>query len=336
MLKKLFKFDGEWSDTAGQVLPVEVRDTELAIPRRIFFFWEGKKLPERYRQNIDYLKAMNPEYDIAVVDSRKGKSVIKSISKPLFDIFDDISIPAVKSDIIRMALLYKYGGWYCDCDSSPRVSPDFWSKTGSDLILFSVQENKKRNIQNSILGGVAGHPFFRTAIEIMGHVVCGKHAHYSVYRSTGPVICMQAASRYVAQEGVLVTPIDYELIDVITGGTKGSWVFQERCGIWSNAKSPVVFRGDTALERFESLDAFEYFKDMFDRYPKNRVDNYRKMLRRAGKHYVHKHGISKEITELSERFIIHSNRAYFKELLEVVERCGDSASSAKIQKILEK
>ena len=75
---------------------------ELSIPKRIFFFWEGGKLPERYRKNITYLKAMNPEYDISVVDSRKGKSVIKSISKPLYDVFDDINIPAVKSDIIRV------------------------------------------------------------------------------------------------------------------------------------------------------------------------------------------------------------------------------------------
>lgn len=292
----------------------------VSIPRRVFFFWEGGDLPQPYRRNVRYFQEVNPDYDVEVIDSTAALEVVRELSPELFEIFEAIRIPAVRSDIIRMAVLYKHGGWYVDCDTSPRVSLDYWSRSGAKLVLFKVLAANKVAIQNSIMGGTAGHPFFKRSIEIMGRVVGSRSWHYNVYKSTGPAIVMQAASVFAGDPSTLLEEMDYSLVDVISGGTKGSWTYQERCGIWSNEQHPLEFNPNTAVERLESLEAFEYFKKSFEDFPATKAENYRKLLLRCGVQYVRRHGIGKEIAGLSRQYVPAEEVDYHRSLASMMRK----------------
>ena len=304
------------------------------IERNLFFYWEGPRLPDIYDNSIRYITAVNPEYEVALVDGTCARDRLKDLAPRLEAIFDDILIPAVKSDIMRMAILHKFGGWYLDCDSRPRVGLDHWGMGDHDLALKYVVVNGKMSVHNSIIGGAAGHGFFAHSLRLMERVVVDRLTHYSVYRSTGPDLCLLSATPFLRAESTRFDPMDYELIDVIQSPHKGTWTFQECCGLWANDTDPVVFRPHVELARIERLDALAYFRRMFDRFAATQADNYKKLMLRAGVHYVHKHGISDEILSLSERFVPNGERAYYNRLHDKLAEQKDEAGLARLARIM--
>jgi len=108
------------------------------IPNRVFFIWFGNKLPWAVGLAILSVKRVqNPEEIFLYVDSEisgdgydliKGipNLVLKKIDSSLFSdlndkgliwqLFQKFQKPALKSDLLRFALVYKYGGVYLDTD----------------------------------------------------------------------------------------------------------------------------------------------------------------------------------------------------------------------------
>jgi len=108
------------------------------IPNRVFFIWFGNRLP--WATGLAILSAkqvQNPEEILLYVDSEisgDGYDLIKDtpgitlkkIDESLFSdlndngliwrLFQKFKKPALKSDLLRFALVYKYGGVYLDTD----------------------------------------------------------------------------------------------------------------------------------------------------------------------------------------------------------------------------
>jgi hypothetical protein len=108
------------------------------IPNRVFFIWFGNKLP--WAAGLAILSAkrvQNPEEILLYADSEitgDGYDLIKDVPGIALKIIDDSLFsdlndnglilklfqrfrkPALKSDLLRFALVYKYGGVYLDTD----------------------------------------------------------------------------------------------------------------------------------------------------------------------------------------------------------------------------
>lgn len=289
-------------------------------------------MPSIYKNSIEYIRATNPGFEVRVVDSTIARDTLKSISPDLDSVFDDILIPAVKSDIMRMAILHKFGGWYIDCDSRPRIGVDFWADSSTELVLNWVDVGGKVSLQNSFLGGKREHDFFVRALTLMGKIIPRRMAHYNVYRSSGPEICLLAATPYVKDSRTNFSEMDYKFIDVIMGHTKGSWTFQECCGIWGNEQNPVKFNGNVPIGRIESLDAFNFFKKTFAKFPKTENENMRNLMVRAGAHYVYKHKISEEVCDLFVKYVPVSMSDAYKKLQEKLKEIGSQNGYERISK----
>lgn len=301
------------------------------VEKNIFFYWTGGQLPELYKKNVDYTKLVNPDYRTLVVDDDFCIPVLSRLVPDAVDLYQKISIPAVKSDIMRMALLYEFGGWYVDCDMRPRVSLDYWASMDFDLYLFWVNNSNKVSIQNCFLGGRAGHEFFRHALNTFFRILEDGGFNYHVYKVTGPDAVLAASGGYLHDAETRFEQMDYAYIDVFGEVSKGSWTYQECCGIVHDRDDPPIIRTNVDLSRIESLTAFEYFVSVFDRYPATQARNYGKLLSRAGVHYVHKHKINDVITELSLKYADHiSDATYFSRLTEKLEEQGDRKNIEKV------
>lgn len=308
----------------------------MSIPSKIFFYWDGPNMSSTYERNIEHVRILNSDWDVKVVDDNFCLPILEKNFPEYVSLYKKIVIPAAKSDIMRLALLYEYGGWYIDCDMRPRVTLDYWDYSNKSLYLFWVLNGKKKALSNNFIGAAPGHPFMKKALKIIFSFLEKRFFINSVYNSTGPNAVFCAIGSYVHDRATEFQEMDYSVIDVIGDNTKGSWTYQENCGIWHDEQNPPVFYPHVSLDRIESLDAFHYYCKTFDKYPENRAENYGKLLQRAGVHYLHKHNLIQEISELTEEFLPYiKDKEYFKRLADKYKEKGCRDLARKFYRIYE-
>ena len=105
------------------------------IPKVIWLFWDTTEKPPLVRCTIDRVKSLNPDHEIRLLDAKNLSDYIDSS----FLIHNHIT-SSHKSDIIRLELLAKYGGFWLDATCI--FNEDFsWAHTASaenssDLVAF--------------------------------------------------------------------------------------------------------------------------------------------------------------------------------------------------------
>jgi len=86
------------------------------IPKKIHFIWIGSELPRWVNSLIiKRWKKLNPDFQIVV----HGEELLETCSSEYRKMFDKLEDVSSKSDILRLAVLKKEGGWYFDCDFVP-------------------------------------------------------------------------------------------------------------------------------------------------------------------------------------------------------------------------
>lgn len=282
------------------------------MKKNIFFFWDGPNITAPLKKNIEYTQAIHPDYNVQLV---KGSDVLPILERrypELASIYNDIRIPAVKSDIARLVLVEEHGGWYIDCDMSLRISLKHYDLLEKDLYLFWRVDNNKITVPNALIGGKKNHPFFERAITIISNLLFNKIHNYSVFKTTGPISLVPSSSEFSHDKNVFYEELDYTKFDVINDGeTKGSWTYQENCGILINEQNPPVFNPNSALDRIGSEKALEYYKTIFDDFPSTRNKNYRALLKRLALHYIKTPSLREEVTTLVETYMVDENNKDF-------------------------
>ena len=82
------------------------------IPKKIHQIWIGKEVPKKYKKwRVSWMKN-HPEYEYFLWDETK----ILKLDLINRNQFKRAINPAVKSDIARYEILYKFGGIYVDTD----------------------------------------------------------------------------------------------------------------------------------------------------------------------------------------------------------------------------
>lgn len=309
----------------------------MSIEANIHYIWMGGEIPAPYRKGISFTEMINPDYNVKVHDLGDILPVLEEHAPVLAKFVDTIQIPAAISDIARLALIYAYGGWYVDTDTVPRVAIDYWANSGHEAYIFSRIDNSKLIVQNSLLGAKAGHPVFLHALRVIERLLESRQYNYSVYSATGPIALIAAVSPFVSEPKVYFDEMDYSLVNVIGGGTKGSWTYQENCGILMSQEEPPVFNPHSSLDRIGSVEAWRFYRKVFDMYPETRQRNYVRLLERLGVHHVHKKKLKGEVLELAQEFLpIEDHEEFYRKLVDELSAQGDAPLGFKYGSMLSK
>ncbi|MDD9801225.1 MAG: glycosyltransferase [Deltaproteobacteria bacterium] len=96
------------------------------MPRQVWMFWEQgvEAAPEIVRECIAAWPRMNPGWEVRVLDGAAARRAAPRFAKlakrcPL-------STPTVRSDLLRLELLARYGGVWADATTLPRRPLDEW------------------------------------------------------------------------------------------------------------------------------------------------------------------------------------------------------------------
>lgn len=78
------------------------------VPKKIWMYWDSLDIPLYIQKIIQKTKLMNPDYELILLNKLTVSEYLKDL-----DFYDNISL-AHKADIIRLKLLYDYGGIWID------------------------------------------------------------------------------------------------------------------------------------------------------------------------------------------------------------------------------
>ena len=130
--------------------------------------------------------------------------------KPILQAYRQASHAAQKADILRLALLYEYGGVYADAD-------DVCLKPLAHLIpekakLLFYQE-EYATVGNNFIAAQPRHPVLKQALDYaVAALLAGDKD--SIWLSTGPAMLSRALALYLAQNWSHATPQELGVIVV--------------------------------------------------------------------------------------------------------------------------
>lgn len=132
----------------------------MKIPKKIHIIWVGEQeFP--YKDNYQTWVDKNPDFEVKLWTDENIPKLINQ------DIYDQIPINAVKADLLRIELLYKYGGLYVDADS---VCKKPIKELVEDLDLFSGENAQTTNrdkitkMSNGFMGCKKGDNAMKRAV----------------------------------------------------------------------------------------------------------------------------------------------------------------------------
>ena len=141
------------------------------VPKIIHFIWIGSIIPNKYIDNLNSYVVNNPHYTINLWVDRNYEfpiNGVKIININSIDIINNHELNLVenygaKADILRLEILYKYGGIYSDIDS--RSLKGFDKKFLKDTVTYI--ESGWNNLQNAFLCFSKENIFIRYCIECL-------------------------------------------------------------------------------------------------------------------------------------------------------------------------
>lgn len=152
-------------------------------PNTIVQFWNTPDLPEDISELVATWKVQNPsmEHKLFSYDSAL-QFIAEHYGSEIKNLFESAALPAMQSDIFRVAYCLKMGGFYIDCGTrcNAPIQPLL-----SDDLLFLVRK-WHGGIWNGAIGCNAGHP----ALEwIWDRIIQNLKARNSndVWKLTGPL-----------------------------------------------------------------------------------------------------------------------------------------------------
>ena len=170
------------------------------IPKLIHQIWIGGEVPQTLVDMADSVKAANPDYEYKLWLESDADSFQFETKK----IYDAATNPGQKSDILRYAILKKYGGIYLDTD--------FIGVKSFDQLLHldffvGVSYDKEPTLFNGLIGAVPNHPVIIEA-NVFGEIRDGDGM--DVIKTTGPWFLTKKLFKNIDKAGkIVVLPLTY-------------------------------------------------------------------------------------------------------------------------------
>lgn len=137
------------------------------IPRIFHQIWVGPNpMPEEFHAYTESWKTHHPDWEMRLWTE---DNLPEGLRRP--EVYERLRMPAERSDILRLDLLWRFGGVYLDTDFECRRSIE---PLVADLDFFAALLKPGR-VNNAIIGAVPEHPILDRALndirprEFFGH-----------------------------------------------------------------------------------------------------------------------------------------------------------------------
>jgi len=235
----------------------------MEIPKNIILFWHDKiAMPADFNKCITMTMKSHSGFELIFSDDDDVKKIIRNEFSQFIDLYERNRIPASRSDIARLILLYKFGGIYFD------MSMEFY-KPLSDII--SMKENLvlvrrddlpqfKNNPENAhFINGIIASPprsnfILHCLKKIYFNLSSGIHNYY-VTIATGPIVITEAITE--KRNAINFTPLSFSVLKENyfksrkIAGISNRWVKMQGDGIIDSAHYDQKGLLDEVWQKFQ-------------------------------------------------------------------------------------
>lgn len=175
----------------------------LGVPKRIFQYWDKSTPPNEILAYIKSWIQHNPDYSHQLFNDQTARKFLRDHYAPkVLMAYSQAMHAAQKADILRLALLYEYGGIYVDADDVCLKPLAQWLP--KDIKILFYQE-EYATVGNNFIACIAKHPVIKQAIdyaiESLLHI-----DKSSIWLATGPAMVSRALALYLGQNWSQKTP----------------------------------------------------------------------------------------------------------------------------------
>jgi hypothetical protein len=215
------------------------------------------ELPAWLRPYYDRAKELHPDWEMNIYDEYDARRILEDHFPALLPIYQSYAHLVQKADVLRVALIYLYGGFYLDLDML--CLKNLEELCGCKVVLAKekiITEDKAfylgvrhtLRVASYMFGGIPGHPFWLSVLKEAVKMARKEVVYeYDVAMTTGPDLLTNVyhAGRHIYADVTLLDNIDrkctvdwHEAISCYFGNFathlhKGLWR-------WDGKKSTVV------------------------------------------------------------------------------------------------
>jgi hypothetical protein len=191
----------------------------LSVPKIIHFTWIGNNpLPGWARAGLRVWQELNPDHQIRVSGEEELPADLVSVYNSRIKI-------ASKSDILRVCLIKKYGGWYADLDIIPLLPVDALEEAFNldDRLMCPGLENRLGNMLDANACVFRGPKDSKAASLLIDEMKASERDPSINHQGYGPEVLKR------------VIPRDPSLFRVIN-----HWLFYDQDIGWNNTDRAIM------------------------------------------------------------------------------------------------
>ncbi|MEL0649169.1 WcbI family polysaccharide biosynthesis putative acetyltransferase [Pseudoalteromonas agarivorans] len=222
---------------------------KIAVPKVIVQYWDGDNIPPDVLSLMDSWKKCNPDYQYKIYNFQAAYDfILKNYGVEEAKIFNNAKLPAMQSDIFRVAFCLKNGGTYVDAATKCLASIDDLIKESGSL---TVMRKWHGGIWNGFISANSGD---NTLVKIWNAIVVNvsEEIHDNVLEATGPSLfnkfCNSENATIIEQTGA--KPY-FDLVNDLShkGDTHWSKV-QQKQSIYNSLRTITKLSNADKIARF--------------------------------------------------------------------------------------
>ncbi|MCX6970427.1 MAG: glycosyltransferase [Verrucomicrobia bacterium] len=180
---------------------------ERSIPKNILQFWHDKsRIPLEMQEAMDETRRRNGDYKPALADDAEIRSLLLGDGRrELLMLYDLVRLPSSRSDIARLVLLQKYGGFYLDASMQFHISLNGFLAGDPELVLVRRDDfpqyydtPDKAHVMGGVIGAPVRSPFIELCIERLTQNLIIGTLNTDAWAATGPGVINQTLRCYQA------------------------------------------------------------------------------------------------------------------------------------------
>lgn len=188
--------EGGWLDRP--CVPSSPAPDRQAIPRHIGQFWDAEEPPEDLRALSRSWSAQNPGYRHVVFNDRTAQDYLTAhFPPPLVMAYRRCEGATTKSDLFRLAFLFRHGGIWADMDDRCLAPLSGLVPAGASACFW---QEASAHLCNNFIAAVPGHPVLRRALVTAVQAI-NRGDRDKVWMLTGPGLLSRAFAAEMAATG---------------------------------------------------------------------------------------------------------------------------------------
>lgn len=169
------------------------RQRDTPVPKRIFQYWDNDTVPEDVAALISGWKAV-PDFEHVLLNRTQATALLRrQFGQRAVIAFQRARHVTEESDLLRLCLMFKFGGIYSDADDGVVGDIKALSQTGSGLVV--AREPIGAIANNTLIAG-PGNPILRIALRMTIRALTERDADGAWFKS-GPGMLTRAAAVYL-------------------------------------------------------------------------------------------------------------------------------------------